>query len=283
MRLSAPAGSSLHTAVCVWVCSLCDCIKCVYWCVVSAIVYGVYVSCVHVWRASGPSRLQPSTLIAPGSQLLVQLLACAALCELLHQLLCLSFANAFTYLMHNRYCSTQSWAVERTAVVYTLEKEAPGTPCVTPATTLCSAHKCGSPVAREFVSTPVLDCTMLACRSGQEHVLLTSPVSQQLMAVLFVENCTVQAFPGYFLSWGVSVAVCLMYQDLMWWEVAGSTLLPPSAMLCCDMLCGSTRGPGDDSGTTSGCVDLCRIAMCACLGCSCSFAVPKRVVNQNGF
>lgn len=37
-----------------------------------------------------------------------------------------------------------------------------------------------------------------------------------------------------------------MYGDLMWWEVAGSTLLPPSAMLCCDMLCGSTRGPGDE-------------------------------------
>lgn len=137
----------------------------------------VYVSCVHVWCASGPSRLQPSTLIEPGSQLLVQLLACAALCELLHQLVCLSFANAFTYLMHNRYCSTQSWAVERTAVVYALEKEAPRTPCVTPDTTLCSAHKCGSPVAREFVSTPVLDCTMLACRSGQEHVLLTSTQS----------------------------------------------------------------------------------------------------------
>jgi hypothetical protein len=124
--LSAPAGSSLHSAVCVWVCSLCDCIKCVYWCVVSAIVHGVYVSCVHVWCASGPSRLQACTLIEPGSQLSVQLLACAALCELLHQLLCLSFADALTYLMHNRYCSTQSWAVEGTAVVCALEKEASG-------------------------------------------------------------------------------------------------------------------------------------------------------------
>jgi hypothetical protein len=123
-------------------------------------------------------------------------------------------------------------------------------------------------VARELVSTPVLYCTVLACLDwSRTGALDQHTVSQQLMHVLFVENCTVQAIPGYFFWVCVCVCVCGGAFDvlghLLWWEVVGSTLLPPSAMMCCDMLCAAHGALVIYSGTTSGCVDLCRIELCA--------------------